>query len=142
MNVKIATSCLTATLALVAHAAQAQGSAEPSSNWQPTARYELVHRSSTGVKAYVDRESISRSGGIVTYWSYYHDQENSENPVILAISLQEMNCQTHQFRWLESSYVIRDGQKAFYQDPPDNEWHYVIPVTDGEAELRFVCRLD
>ena len=132
-------SGILASLVLV-QSAFAAGTDEPGPNWQPTPRFELVFQSYDGSYAYVDKESIVRDGAMVTYWGFYHQIRNRQTPVRLSMIAQTVDCTKKKFLWLESSYIFPNGRKVYYRQHKDEPWHYVMPGTDGDAEMRFVCQ--
>lgn len=113
---------------------------EPSSDWQPSDRFVKVHAGGDGTVAYVDKESIVRDGNVVTYWSFYDTRHVRTNPLRLSMNVQKVDCSNRTFMWLETGYVLPNGRRLLYLKQKDTGWHYVVPATDGESEMRFVCQ--
>ena len=92
---------------------------------------------------YLDRETLQRSGGRVTAWTWggYADEKSTRQGTRYdrALSREEFDCSRRRTRALEEIFY-RDGEnvRSYSHDPPTN-WSAWAPETDGELIGEAVC---
>ncbi len=70
-------------------------------------------------------------------WVLYAPNSPTRSAYSETISLNEYDCRQKRIRVVQSTTYLRAG--GTHNDPRTDEWDYVIPNTQGEALLEFVC---
>jgi hypothetical protein len=89
---------------------------------------------------YVDAASITSPTGTTRRawtWSFYAPF-SERYPGEHGISLREFNCESRQYRWLESAHYAASGE-VMPSGGKTSHWEWVIPNSMAEIELDFVC---
>lgn len=108
-----------------------------------SATWDLVTTSNSGNKFYVDRESITRNGNEVTYWSRVNLSKRHEEGYLSTKENWVKNCRTKEDN-LKHIILFSDfdnlGKVIRQHNYPVDDWKPVSPNSVGSDLMKFVCK--